>query len=114
MAETLSIDLNDQQFSLDSTIPRQRFVHSSTVNGTGDWLLLPAGVGDMLLSVDPASGTARVEYTQDSFQSIADNSAVGRGWIEGDVSAYADAVMANTVTAVRCVSSGPTDFKVSA
>ena len=114
MANTLSPDSDDQQFSTDITIPRQRFLWNESVNGVGEWLLVPAGIGDLLLSVEPASGTARVEYTQDNVAAVLAGSAVGKGWPEGDVAAYSDSVIANAVTAVRCVSTAATTFKVSA
>lgn len=114
MANTLSPDRDDQQFSNNRTIPRQRFRHSASVNGTGEWLFLPAGIGELLVSVEPASGTARVEYTQDSVQAVRTGTALGKAWVEGDVGAYADSLMVNAVTAIRCVSTDATDFKVTA
>lgn len=114
MANTLSPDRGDQQFSSNRTIPRQRFQHSENVDGVGEWLFLPSGIGELLLSVDPASGTARIEYTQDSVSEVESGTAAGKAWTEGDVSVYADSIMANAVTAVRCVSTGPTAFRVTA
>jgi|GEM_PF-2163507 len=114
MADTLTPDRDDQQFSNNRTIPRQRFNHSASVNGTGEWLFLPAGIGELLVSVEPTSGTARVEYTQDSVAKVRAGTAIGKAWVEGDVAAYTDSLMVNAVTAIRCVSTAATDFKVTA
>lgn len=116
MPNKLSPDLDDQQFQQNRTIPRQRFNHKETVTSTtGEWLYLPAGVGDVLVSVAPASGTARVEYTQDDVAAVEAGSAEGKPWSEGDVSGYTDSLMVNAVTAIRCVAAGgSTEFKVTA
>lgn len=116
MTNTLSPDLDDQQFQQNRTIPRQRFNHKETVtSATGEWLFLPAGVGDVLVSVAPAAGTARVEYTQDDVAAVEAGTAVGKPWSEGDVSGYTDSLMVNAVTAIRCVAAGgSTEFKVTA
>lgn len=115
MANVLSPDLDDQQFLGNSAIQRQRFVHHETVTGDGDWLLLPPGVGDVLVSVTPAGDTARVEFTQDGVAAVNAGTAVGKPWSEGDVSEYTDSVMVNAVTAIRCVASGGSaEFKVTA
>ncbi len=116
MPNTLSPDQDDQQFLHNRTVPRQRFNHSETVNdATGQWLILPAGVGDLLVSVAPAAGTARVEYTQDDVQAVEAGTAVGKPWAEGDVNGYTDSLMVNAVTAIRCVAAGgAAEFKVTA
>lgn len=112
--QTLSPDQNDQQFLNNRTVPRQRFRFDDVVTGTGDWLLLPAGIGDLLVSVDPSSGTARVEYTQDSLADVEAGNAVGKPWDSLDVDEYTDSVMHNSVTAIRAVASVEATFKVTA
>ena len=116
MANVLSPDRGDQQFNQNRTVPRQRLRHSEIVtSGNGEWLLIPAGVGDLLVSITPSGGTARVEYTQDSFQAVEDDTAIGKPWSEGDVAGYTDVIMANAVTAIRCVASGGSaEFTVTA
>ena len=116
MTNTLSPDQDDQQYLQNRTVPRQRFNHNETVNdSTGQWLILPAGVGDLFVSVTPAAGTARVEYTQDDLEAVEADTAVGKAWSEGDVSGYTDSLMVNAVTAIRCVAAGgSTEFKVTA
>ncbi|WP_339799648.1 hypothetical protein [uncultured Marinobacter sp.] len=112
--DILSPDTGDQQFNQNRTIPRQRFNHSASVAGEGKWLILPPGIGEFLVSVEPSSGTARVEYTQDSVEEVTGGTAVGHGWAEGDVTEYADSLMVNAVTAIRCVSTVSAGFKVTA
>lgn len=110
----LQPDIQDQQFNDNRTVPRQRFNHKADVTGTGQWLVLPAGIGEVLASVAPASGTARVEYTQDPISAIDAGTAVGKPWTAGEVSAYADSIMTNAVTAIRCVATATAEFKVTA
>lgn len=116
MAKTLSPDLQDQQFSNNRAVHRQRFLHNETVDtATGEWLFLPPGIDHVLVSVDPADGNARVEYTQDDVAAVLNETAVGKPWAEGDVSGYTDSLMVNAVTAIRCVATGgAAEFKVTA
>ena len=116
MPNTLSPDREDLQYLQNRTVPRQRFNHSESVNdATGEWLILPAGVGDVLVSIAPAAGSARVEYTQDDLAAVKDGSAEGKPWSVGDVNSYTDLLMGNAVTAIRCVAAGgSTEFKVTA
>lgn len=116
MATKLSPDRQDQQFNNNRTVPRPRYRHAETVNAaTGGWVLIPAGIGDLLVSVDPAAGTGRVEYTQDDVEAVEAGTAEAAPWDAGDVSQYTHAIMANAVTAIRCVAAGgATTFKVTA
>lgn len=109
----LAPDLADKQFLDISAISRQRFNHKESVTGTSDWVVIPPGPDEFTVSVDPSSGTARIEYTQDPITDAEAGTAVAKPWPDGDVSAYADGVMANSVTAVRCVSTAATDFRVT-
>ena len=110
---TLSPDVSDKHFQ-ENADARQHYRHTETVSGTGDWLFLPAGLGDVFVSVVPASGTARVEYTQSPFSDLEGGSPVARPWDAGDVSAFKGVVMTAAVTAIRCVSSASADFVVTA
>lgn len=112
-ANTLNPDIGDKQHLENQAIHRQRFNHKEVVNGTGDWVLIPAGPEELMVSVEPSSGTARIEFTQDSVSEVEAGTAVGKPWPDGDVTAYAHSVMANAVTAVRCVSTADTDFRVT-
>lgn len=112
--DTLSPDQDDQQFSKNRTIPRQRFQFDAEVSGTGNWLALPAGIGDLLVSVEPTSGTARIEYTQDPLADVDAGTAVGKPWDSLDVSEYTASVLHNSVTAIRAVASASATFKVTA
>lgn len=66
MAIKLSPDITDNTFKTDATA-RQRYHHAETINAeTGLWVILSAGVEEIMVSVAPVSGTARVQYTQAS------------------------------------------------
>lgn len=111
---TLTADQTDETFETNADA-KQHYFHSETVNAaTGDWLIIPSGIGDVCLSVAPSSGSARVEWTQATVEDLETGSPQARPWDAGDVSAFTSAVMASVVTAVRCVSTGPTEFVVSA
>lgn len=112
--DTLSPDTGDQQFNQNRTIPRQRFNFSASVTGDGKPLIIPPGIGEVLVSVEPDSGTARVEYTQDTVVTIVAGDAEWHPWDEGDVSEYAASLMVNAVSAIRCVASVAAAFKVTA
>ncbi|SFM71613.1 hypothetical protein [Marinobacter pelagius] len=112
-AKYLAPDVGDRQFLDNNAIARQRFNHKETVNGTSDWIVIPPGPDEFTVSVDPSAGTARVEYTQDTIQEAEAGTATSQPWPDGDVSTYADGVMANSVTAVRCVSTADTNFRVT-
>ena len=113
-ANTLSPDAGDKGFQ-DNAEVRQRYRHDETVDtATGDWLILPAGIGELLASVTPAAGTARVEYTQASITEVEAGTATGVAWDSGDVSSYTASVMSNSVTAIRCVASASCQFTVTA
>lgn len=111
---TLSPDQDDKQFLNNRTVPRQRFQFEEQVTGTGDWLVVPAGIGDLLVSVDPSSGTARIEYTQDPLAAVDAGTAEGKSWDSLDVGEYTANVMSNSVTAIRAVASVGAVFKVTA
>lgn len=114
MPNTLSPDATDTLFQ-ENADAKQRYRHAETINATtGEWLLLPAGIGEILASVVPASGTARVEYTQASAAEVEAGTATGKPWDDADVSAYTAALMSNTVTAIRCVATASCDFVVTA
>lgn len=114
MANILVPDITDVLFQ-ENADAKQGYRHSETVNAeTGEWLLIPAGIGDILVSVEPASGTARVEYTQASVSEVEANTATGKPWSEADVSGYTASIMSNTVTAIRCVATAGCDFVVTA
>lgn len=110
---TLSPDDSDKLFR-DNAHARQHYNHSETVNGTGDWLVLPAGLEEVFVSVEPSSGSARVEYTQAPVSELESGSPVAKPWDAGDVNAYKGAVMPAVVTAIRCFSTASTAFKVTA
>lgn len=110
---TLNPDMDDKQYLDNQAIHRQRFNHKEQVDGTGDWVLIPPGPAELAVSVEPSSGTARIEYTQDPIADVEAGTASGKVWPDGDVAGYTSSVMANAVTAVRCVSTGATDFRVT-
>jgi len=110
---TLSADQSDKAFQ-DNAHFRQHYNHAETVDGTGDWLILPAGLAEVFVSVEPSAGTARVEYTQAPVSELDSGSPVAKPWDAGDVSAFKGAVMPAVVTAIRCFSTDPTAFKVTA
>ncbi|HIO30734.1 hypothetical protein [Marinobacter salarius] len=114
MATTLSPDTTDLMFQ-ENANARQRYRHAETINAqTGEWVILPAGVEEIMVSVAPASGTARVEYTQGTVADAEAGTATQRAWDAGDVSVYTASVMSNTVTAIRCVASASCAFVVTA
>ena len=114
MAITLSPDTTDTEFQ-ENAEARQRYRHTETVNAaTGEWVILPASFEELLVSVEPASGTARVEYTQGSVSEVNAGTADAKPWDDGDVSAYAASAMSNTVTAIRCVATASCQFTVTA
>lgn len=116
MANNLTPDQGDKQYLGNRTIPRQRFNHSESLDAeTSDWLLLPAGVGDVMVGVAPASGTARVEFTQAPVADIeAGTVTTGTPWPAGDVGAVTQKLMVNAVTAIRCVASAECEWVVTA
>ncbi|WP_375191808.1 hypothetical protein [Marinobacter sp.] len=110
---TLSPDTSDQLFK-DNAHARQHYLHSETVNGTGEWLIIPAGLEEVFVSVEPSAGSARVEYTQAPVSDLDAGSPAAKPWDHGDVTAYKGSVMPAVVTAIRCFSTAPTTFKVTA
>lgn len=116
MANNLVPDLSDRQYLGNRTIPRQRFRHQESLNAaTSDWLILPAGIGDLMVSLAPTSGTARVEFTQAPIADIeAGTVNTGTQWPDGDVSSATQKLMVNAVSAIRCVASGQCQWTVTA
>lgn len=116
MANNLVPDVSDRQYLGNRTIPRQRFSHQESLNAaTSDWLILPAGIGDLMVSLAPASGTARVEFTQAPIADIeAGTVNTGTQWPDGDVSSATQKLMVNAVSAIRCVASGQCQWTVTA
>lgn len=116
MANEFSPDQGDKQYLGNRTIPRQRFRHQESLNAaTSDWLILPAGIGDLMVSLAPTSGTARVEFTQAPIADIeAGTVNTGTQWPDGDVGSATQKLMVNAVSAIRCVASGQCQWTVTA
>ncbi|MDX1816103.1 MAG: hypothetical protein R3180_00180 [Marinobacter sp.] len=115
MTTSLSPDIDDQLFNENRTIPRQRFNYSANLNAeTGEWVIIPAGIGNLLVSVDPAAGSARIEYTQSDLAAVKAGTAVAKPWAAADVSTYTDKIMVNAITAVRAVCTAACTMRVTA
>jgi len=112
-AQYIQPDTTDHQYRTDAAVTRQRYRYAAQVAGTGDWILLPPGLGDVIVSVDPGPGTARVEYTLASVADVESGMATARNWQEGDVSGYTDSILKCAFTAVRCVSTDAAEFVVT-
>lgn len=116
MAIQFSPDKGDKQYLGNRTIPRQRFRHQESLNAeTSGWLILPAGIGDLMVSLAPTSGTARVEFTQAPIADIeAGTVNTGSAWPDGDVNSSTQKLMVNAVSAIRCVASASCVWTVTA
>lgn len=110
---TLSPDSSDKHFQ-ENTDARQHYRHAETVSGESEWLFIPAGLGDVFVSVEPSAGTARIEYTLAPFSELESGNPVSRPWDAGEVSAFRGLVMSAAVTAIRCVATDSADFVVTA
>lgn len=116
MANRLNPDQADQQFLANRTVPRQRFRHKESLNAeTSEWLILPAGIGDLMVSVAPSAGNARIEFTQAPLSEIeAGSVSSGTAWPDGDVTEATQKLMVNAVSAIRCVASAGCEWTVTA
>ncbi|WP_396623073.1 hypothetical protein [Marinobacter sp. W-8] len=116
MAIPFSPDLGDKQHLGNRTIPRQRFRHDQALNAeSSDWLILPAGIGDLMVTVVPSAGDARIEFTQAPIEDIEAGTVItGTPWPDGDVTVATQKLMANAVSAIRCVASAQTQWTVTA
>lgn len=116
MAIPFSPDPGDKQYLGNRTIPRQRFRHDQALNAeSSDWLVLPAGIGDLMVTVVPSAGNARIEFTQAPIEDIEAGTVItGTPWPDGNVNVATQKLMANAVSAIRCVASGQTQWTVTA
>jgi|SRR5690554_6892847 len=92
-----------------------RWFHSETVtDATSDPLVLPSLERDnVAVSVTPGT-LARIEYSLSSYADIEADTATWHAWPHGDIAdALSDAVDAR-VTALRLVSTGASDWEVTA
>lgn len=99
------------------TLPHRtdvRWFHSETVtDATSDPLILPSLGRDVAVAVTPGTA-ATVQYTLSSYADIVTGSAVWHDWPAGEVAeATADVVLGAT-SALRLVSTGASDWEVTA
>lgn len=87
---------------------------SETVtDGTSEPLVVPDSDGIVAVSVTPGT-SARVEYSLSSYAGIGADTATWHAWPHGDIAdALSDAVDAR-ITALRLVSTGASDWEVTA
>jgi hypothetical protein len=91
-----------------------RWFHSETVtDATSVPLLLPAlKGGDVAVMVSPGT-SARVEHTLDTYEAIDAGTAIWSPWGYGDASEIASDSVPASVTALRLVSVGTSDWRVT-
>lgn len=101
----LQPDITDNQHSINWFITKTRFSYKESIasGATGDSVMIPPGQGEVNITLAP-TGTAKLQYSQDTMQAIKDGSADWFDWPDGEVSSVTNKVMSNTVSAVRGVS----------
>ena len=104
-ARYFGTDTTDQQYQVNRDAQRQRYMLEETVSNTGDWLIIPAGIGDICITVVPTA-SAMVEFTQSPVSSVLSGTASAKVWEPGEVTAETTKTMLNAVTAIRLVAIG--------
>ncbi|TFH84814.1 hypothetical protein EQG41_20435 [Billgrantia azerbaijanica] len=99
------------------TLPHRtdvRWFHAETVtDATSDPLVLPSLGRDIAVAVAPGT-SARVEYTLSGYDAIEAGTAAWHAWPAGDVTEAATDVVAGAVSALRLVSTGASEWEVTA
>lgn len=100
------------------TLPHRadvRWFHHEVVDGaTSEPLLLPSLERDSVaVMVDPGT-SARVEYCLGSYQDVNEGTATWLAWDEGDITEPSSSVVSARITALRLVSSGASEWWVTA
>src|SRR5690554_1747154 len=92
-----------------------RWFHSETVtDATSDPLVLPSLERDnVAVAVTPGT-SARVEYSLSSYADIEADTATWHAWDDGDVTSATTSAIDARVTALRLVSTGASDWEVTA
>lgn len=90
-----------------------RWFHSETVaDGTGEPLIIPSLGRDASVLVSPGT-SARVEFSLSSYADIEADTATWHAWPHGDVSAAVSDVVDGSVSALRLVSTGESEWEVT-
>lgn len=90
-----------------------RWFHSETVtDATSDPLILPSLGRDVAVAVTPGTA-ATVQYSLSSYSDVINDTATWHAWPHGDVSAAVSDVVDGSVSALRLVSTGASDWKVT-
>lgn len=90
-----------------------RWFHAATVTDTTSPPLIIPSVGrDAAVSVTPGTA-ALVQYTMSSYAAIEGDTAIWHEWDEGEVAAAATSMIDGSVTALRLVSTGASNWEVS-
>lgn len=91
-----------------------RWFHAETVtDDTSEPLLLPALTGGAVAVMVSPGTSARVEHTLDSYAAIDAGTAVWAPWGYGDATAITSDSVPASVTALRLVSVGTSDWRVT-
>ena len=92
-----------------------RWFHAETVaDATSDPLIIPSLERDNVAVMVSPGTSARVEYTLSSYGDIVTDNAVWLPWDEGDITAATGSVVVSRVAALRLVSTGTSQWWVTA
>lgn len=107
------IEMRDITRQYERAYGRRRQHTETVTDATSGPLLIPVDAETVAVAVTPGT-SARVEYSLSSYADIEADTATWHAWPHGDTAnAIADAVDAR-VTALRLVSTGASDWEVTA
>ena len=107
------IEMRDITRQYERAYGRRRQHTETVTDDTSDPLLIPVDAETVAVAVTPGT-SARVEYSLSSYANIEADTAAWHAWDDGDVTSATTSAIDARVTALRLVSTGASNWEVTA